>query len=143
MDYETVSADQFGRSLRGLGLNILVRDVPDQVSFLTQVFAMRAHRVSADFAIMTYEGQVFQLHSDATYSANPLLGLLPETPPRGAGLELRLYATNPDEAARRAVAAGGTLLQPPTDKPHGLRECYILCPNGYAWVPSCQTKDIP
>ncbi|MCX8508535.1 MAG: glyoxalase, partial [Rhodobacteraceae bacterium] len=28
------------------------------------------------------------------------------------------------------------LLQPPADKPHGLRECTILCSNGYAWVAS-------
>ena len=141
MNYETVSADQFGRSLHGLGLNILVRNVRDQVAFLTQIFAMQAHRISDDFAIMTYADQVFQLHSDATYSAHPLLGLLPETPPRGAGVELRLYNTDPDEASRRAISAGALILQPPADKPHGLRECYILCPNGYAWVPSCPTKE--
>jgi hypothetical protein len=27
MDYETVSADAFGASLKGLGLNLLTRDV--------------------------------------------------------------------------------------------------------------------
>ncbi len=27
MDYETVSAEDFGKSLRGIGLNLLVRDV--------------------------------------------------------------------------------------------------------------------
>ena len=65
-----------------------------------------------------------------------MLGLLPETPPRGAGIEIRLYETDPDEAAAKAGAAGGTVLQVPTDKPHGLRETYILCENGYAWVAS-------
>jgi hypothetical protein len=29
-----------------------------------------------------------------------------------------------------------TILAPPLDKPHGLREAYILCENGYVWVPS-------
>ena len=43
---------------------------------------------------------------------------------------------NPYQIATKAEAAGGTVLQPPTDKPHGLREAYILCPDGYAWVPS-------
>jgi hypothetical protein len=28
------------------------------------------------------------------------------------------------------------VLQAPTDKPHGLRETFILCENGYAWVAS-------
>ncbi len=136
MDYETVGAEAFGKSLSGIGLNLLVRDVPAQCAFLGAVFGMRAHQVSADFAIVTYGGQVFQIHSDATYHSNPLLGLLPETPPRGAGIEIRLYDTDPDAAAQRAETAGGTVLQAPSDKPHGLRECYILCDNGYAWVPS-------
>ena len=136
MDYETISADAFGASLRGIGLNILVRDVPEEVAFLTQVFGMTAHRVSADFAILVYGSQLFQLHADHTYGENPLLGLVPETPPRGVGLEIRLYDTDPDTAVSRAGAAGGHILQPPTDKPHGVREAYILCANGYAWVPS-------
>ncbi|NVK16859.1 MAG: glyoxalase [Rhodobacteraceae bacterium] len=136
MDYQTVDADSFGRSLRGIGINLLVRDVPAEVSFLETVFAMKGHQVSKDFAIVTYGGQVFQLHSDGTYAENPLLGLLPENPPRGAGIEIRLYDTDPDNAAERAEAAGFTILQAPKDKPHGLREAYILCENGYAWVPS-------
>lgn len=136
MDYDTIKADAFGRSLRGIGLNLLVRDVPAQCAFLNAVFDMQAHQVSADFAIVTYGTQVFQIHSDGTYHANPLLELLPETPPRGAGIEIRLYDTDPDAAATRAEIAGAMILQAPTDKPHGLRECYILCDNGYAWVPS-------
>ncbi len=137
MDYETVKAADFGRSLRGIGLNLLVRDVPRLAEFLTAVFGMRAHRLSADFAIMTYHGEVFQLHADPTYHAHPLPALLPEAGPRGAGIEIRLYETDPDAAAERAAAfPEATLLQAPADKPHGLRECYILCENGYAWVPS-------
>ena len=136
MDYETVSAEEFGESLRGLGINILTRDVEAQCARLTTVFGMTAHRVSADFAILRYGDDVFQLHADGTYHASPLLGLLPENPPRGAGLEIRLYDTDPDNAHAMAETAGFTVLQPPTDKPHGLRECYLLCPDGYAWVPS-------
>lgn len=136
MDYETVDADTFGRSLRGMGLNLLVRDVRANVSFLETVFEMAAHRVSDDFAIMEYDGQLFQLHSDGTYHSNPLQALLPENPPRGAGIEIRLYETDADLAVQRAKAAGATILQLPTDKPHGLREAYILCADGYAWVPS-------
>ncbi len=136
MDYETISAGDFGKSLRGIGINLLVRDVIAECAFLETVFGMTSHRVSADFAIVTYGSDVFQLHSDGTYSENPLLNLLPENPPRGPGVEIRLYDTDPDKAAAKAEGAGGVVLQEPTDKPHGLRETYILCENGYAWVAS-------
>lgn len=136
MDYETVSADDFGKSLRGLGLNILVRNVRATCAFLSDIFAVGIHRLSDDFAIVTYGDQVFQLHSDGTYHANPMLGLLPENPPRGAGIEIRFYDTDPDKAVARAMARDAVILQQATDKPHGLREAYILCDDGYAWVPS-------
>lgn len=141
MDYETIDAGGFGRSLRGIGLNLLVRDVKAEVAFLETVFGMKAHQVTADFAIVVYGDQVFQIHSDGTYHSNPLLGLLPENPPRGGGIEIRLYDTDPDQATALAETAGATVLQPPTDKPHGLREAYILCENGYAWVPSRPLKE--
>ena len=136
LDYETISAHAFGASLRGLGLNLLVRDVPAQCAMLEAVFAMTAHRISRDFAILRYGASVFQLHADTTYRANPYLALLPENPPRGAGCELRLYDSDPDAAAALAGRHGMTILQEPADKPHGLREAYLLCPDGYAWVPS-------
>jgi catechol 2,3-dioxygenase-like lactoylglutathione lyase family enzyme len=136
MDLETVGAEAFGAGLRGLGLNMLVRDVLATCTFLETVLGLTCHQKTADFAIVSYGDQVFQVHSDGTYHSNPLLGLVPENPPRGGGVEIRLYDTDPDAAAARAKEAGVTILQPPTDKPHGLRECYILCADGYAWVPS-------
>jgi hypothetical protein len=138
MDYDTIPAPAFGHSLRAVSVNLLVRDVLAEVAFLTQVFALTAHRSSADFAILLHAGQPIQLHADHTYGAHPLLGLLPETPPRGAGIELRLHEADPDLAAQAAAQfPDAVILQPPADKPaHGLREAVILCPNGYAWVPS-------
>ncbi len=40
MDLETLSPEVFGVSLKRLGLNLLVRDVPGEVAFLTTVFGM-------------------------------------------------------------------------------------------------------
>ncbi len=139
MDYETVSGVEFGHSLQGLSINLLVRDVLAEVSFLTRVFDMQAHRVSRDFAILIYAGQAFQLHADSTFANHPLPSLLPEVGPRGAGIELRLHETDPDLAAARAAEfERATVLQSPRDKKnsHGLREAVILSPEGYAWVPS-------
>ena len=136
MNFETVTGPQFGRSLRGIGMNLLVRDVKAEAAFLSDVFGMTAPRLSKDFAIIIYGKDVVQLHSDGTFGTHPLLGLLPEAGARGAGMEIRLYETDPDEAAAKAEKAGGHVLQAPTNKPHGLRECVILDADGYAWVPS-------
>ncbi len=143
MDYENVNAEAFGRSLKGIGINILVRDVKATCAFLTEVFGMTTHQASGDFAIVTYGDQVFQLHADRTYHSNPLLSLLPEAGARGAGIEIRLYDSDPDTAVTRARAGAfnATILQEPTVKPHGLREAYIICENGYAWVPSTPVPD--
>ena len=138
MDYDKVKAAEFGASLKGMGINLLVRDVLASASFLQDVFGMKVFQPTADFAIVAYGDQVFQLHSDATFHSHPLPSLLPEAGPRGGGIELRLYETDPDEAVKltEAHVHDATVLQPATDKPHGLRECVILCENGYAWVPS-------
>jgi len=143
MDLETVSAEDFGRSLHGLGLNILVRSVPRTADFLTDVFLMKIHRQSTDFAIVSYADQIFKLHADHTYHSHPLPSLLPEIGPRGGGIEIPLYQTNPDNAYQRAEERkhDSTLLAPPVNKPHGLRECVILCESGYAWAPSRPLKD--
>ena len=136
MDYDKVDAESFGASLRGIGLNLLVRDVLEQTAFLETVFEMNAFQATKDFAIMKYRDQVFQIHSDGTYHSHPLLSLVPEQPPRGGGIEIRLYESDPDACVARAEALGATILQGATDKPHGTREACILCDNGYAWLPS-------
>lgn len=138
MDYETVPARDFGHALRMITVNLLCRDVAAEVAFLTTVFGMQAHRQSLDFAILLHAGQPLQLHSDAAYSSHPLPSLLPESGPRGGGIEIRLHEADPDECAQRfEEVAGGLILQAPTDKTaHGLREAVILSPSGYAFIPS-------
>lgn len=136
MDFETVSAEEFGASLRGLGINLLVRDVRASAAFLETVFGLGVHRLSDDFAIITYGSQVFQLHSDGTYAGHPLQELLPENPPRGRGVQIHLFDTDPDEAVAKAEEAGGMVLAAPKAKPHGLVEAFILDPDGYCWVVS-------
>ncbi len=135
-DLQTISGEDFGRQLTGFGINLLVRDVSAACRFLEQVLKFETVRESADYAIVRHQETLYQLHGDHTYSENPLPSLLPENGPRGGGVELRLYAEDPDRAEARAVAAGYTVLQSSHDKPHGLRECFLLDPDGYCWVPS-------
>jgi predicted enzyme related to lactoylglutathione lyase len=136
MDFDTVPAEVFGRSLTGIGLNLLSSDVGRLATFLRDNFNLSVHRLSPDFAIVTHAGAVFQIHADATFGAHPLHGLLPETPPRGTGVQVYLFGVDPDAAAARAEAAGGLVIEEPADKPHGLREATILSPEGYAFSPA-------
>jgi len=136
MDYETVPAADLAHSLRGVGVNILCRDVGGTARFLEAVFGLAVHRVSSDYAIVTHDGTVMQLHADATYAGHPLHGLLPEGAARGAGVQFYLFGCDPDAAAARAEAAGGAVVEVPTDKPHGLREATILAPEGLAFSPA-------
>lgn len=137
MDLDTVDAVVFGQSLRGLGLNLLVKDVARSTHFLRDVLGMEVFQASGDFAILRSGTALLQIHADHTYHSNPLAGVLPEAGARGAGAELRLYEVDPEEALERARAhAGVIVLQEAMNKPHGLREAYILDPDGYCWVPS-------
>lgn len=140
MDLERATPAEFGQSLSGIGVNLLCRDVRAMAAFAAEVLEMGVHRLSDDFAILRHESVLMQLHADPTFRAHPLIDLLPENPPRGAGAQLYLFGVDPDMACARAnamgVEAGGVILQPPTDKPHGLREATILSPEGYAFSPA-------
>ncbi len=138
MDYDTVPAAEFGAALQGITLNLLTRDVRGEAGFLAGVFGCAIHRLGDDYAIVLHDRVVMQLHSDRTFAAHPLFGLLPEAGPRGAGLEIRLHGVDPDAACARAQDfADAVVLAAPQDKAgHGLREAVILSPSGYAFVPS-------
>jgi uncharacterized glyoxalase superfamily protein PhnB len=129
-------ADAFGRSLRGLGINLLVRDVRREAAFLTDILGAEQVYADADFAVMAHGGAQWMLHADHSFGDHPLLALTGDNALRGVGVELRLYEADPDACEVRARAAGHEVLSPSRDKPHGLRECVILDPEGYAWVPS-------
>lgn len=132
---EWMSAVDYGHSLRGFGVNLLVRDVRKALPFYEEVLGVEVVHTQEGFAVLRHEGHEWMLHGDATYHDNPLLNLLPENPPRGAGVELRLYGIDPDAAEARARSAGFHVLQESQVKPHGLRECYLLDRDGYLWVP--------
>ena len=130
-------ADQFGRGLaQGIGINLLVTDMEPALVFHRSVLAAKVRYWDQDFAIVSAFGTVWMLHHDRTYHSHPLQGIARSAEGRGAGAELRLYGRDPDDAAAAAEAIGAVVLAEPADKPHGLREAYILDPDGYLWVPS-------
>lgn len=139
-----MAAPDYGRSLSGLTVNLLVRSIERAVDFQCEVLGATRVYADADFAVLRWlapgapaetRPAEWMLHADHTYSDHPLLALTGDGAVRGAGAELRLHGCDPDAAVLRAQARGCVVLAPPADKPHGLREAYIADPDGYVWVP--------
>lgn len=128
-------ADEYGRSLSGLGINLLVGDISESVDFALTVLGASVVYADADFAVLRHGEAEWMLHADHTYQDNPMSGLVAGIEGRGAGVELRLHRCDPDGAERAARTGGHVILAGAADKPHGLREVHILDPDGYCWVP--------
>lgn len=131
-------APQYGRSLRGLTLDLLVRHVAAALPFHREVLAASVVYADPDFAVLRRDGAEWMLHADHTYEDSPLHAHLAGGLARGVGAELRLHGRDPDEAEAAARRVGFTVLAAATDKPHGLREAFLLDADGYLWFP-----DIP
>jgi|SRR5690606_26331198 len=50
------------------------------------------------------------------------------------GTTVHLHVENADAMAERAVAAGATMLMPPTDQFYGERSCRLRDPFGHTWL---------
>jgi uncharacterized glyoxalase superfamily protein PhnB len=131
-----MSGAEYGRSLTGLGFNLIVSDLEKAIRFAKQVIQAEVFFRTDVFAAMTLSGQHFMFHINDSYRGNELHATLTSDAPRGIGIELRCYHTDPDEAEARAREAGYTILAGAIDKPHGLRECMILDDDGFVWIPS-------
>ncbi len=128
-------ADEYGRSLTGLSVNLLVKDIGRSLPFMQQVLDATVVHSDPDFACLRFGQAEWLLHADHTYHDHPLIGSLRETDVRGIGAEMRLHGRDPDAAEQIARERGDIVLAGAMDKPHGLREAYILDPDGYIWVP--------
>ncbi|MFO1034467.1 MAG: hypothetical protein U1E15_10460 [Hyphomicrobiales bacterium] len=130
------SAPNYGRSLSGFGVNIIVRDLEKALVFAVQVLEAEIYFRTDAFAAMRLGGADFMFHIPASYRGNELHATLISDAPRGVGIELRCYGVDPDAAEARARALGFTVLAGSIDKPHGLRECMLLDDDGFVWIPS-------
>lgn len=128
-------AAEYGRSLHGLGVNLLVRQIEAALPFHCEVLGATVVYSDPDFAVLRYNSVEWMLHADHTYLDHPLHPSLKDDGPRGVGAELRLHGRDPDVAEAAARRLGYTVLAGTTDKPHGLREVYLLDADSYLWVP--------
>lgn len=132
-----MKAADFGRSLpRGVGVNLLVPEIAPMERFCRKVLAATTIYSDEDFAAIALLGSTFMLHADHSYLDHEMAGVVDGVEMRGAGLEIRLYGADPDTIEARAREEGHIVLAGALDKPHGLRECHIVSPCGYIFVPS-------
>jgi len=130
-------ADDFGRSLpRGIGINLLVTEIAPTEELLRLVLGANTIHADEDFAAIELLGSVLMLHADHSYLDHEMTGVTAGVEIRGAGIEIRVYGADPDRAEASARQLGHTILAASMDKPHGLRECHIVGPDGYIFVPS-------
>ena len=130
-----MSASQYGRSLRGLTVNLIVRNMVRMLEFQRLVLEAEIVYENPDFAVFEGYGAQWMAHADHTYDHNPLEALLPLNQPRGGLVELRIHGCDPDRAEQQARQRGYQVVQAAADKPHGLREAYLRDAEGYLWVP--------
>ncbi len=123
---------EYGRSLTGFGVNLLVREIAPSVVFQRTVLGATIVYEDPDFAVLRHGATEMMLHADHTYDRHPIRMRLGDK--RGNGVELRLHRTDPDAAEAAARAGGYEIMASAADKGHGLREVYIVDPDGYIWV---------
>jgi uncharacterized glyoxalase superfamily protein PhnB len=130
-----MSGKEYGQSLRGLTVNILVNDIGAALAFQRDVLDVDIIYSDPDFAVCSGFGSEWMLHADHTYENHPMSGTVNPGQLRGSGIELRLHGCDPDRAEAAARQHGFEVLSPPTNKGHGLREVHIRDKDGYIWVP--------
>lgn len=62
---------------------------------------------------------------------------------KGAHMQFFVTVSDPDEAVRQAVAAGGRLTKPVQNQFYGHRSGEITDPFGYRWTLSAKVEDVP
>jgi len=128
-------APRYARTLEGLTVNLLVRDIALALPFHRDVLGASVVYSDPDIAVFRFLGAEWMLHADHTYDSHPIHAALRKATPRGLGAELRLHGRDPDEAENQARRLGYDVIEASADKAHGLREVFLRDTDGYVWVP--------
>jgi uncharacterized glyoxalase superfamily protein PhnB len=111
-----------------------VKGAPAAIAFYQQVFG-----ATERFRLVEPDGRIGHIELDL---GNIVLMLSEEYPEMnilgpqqgGTGMAMHLHVDNADAMAARAIAAGATMLRPPTDQFYGERSCLIRDPFGHEWM---------
>ena len=129
-----MASDAYGKTLAGLSLNLIVRDVAASVPFYRDVLGMTVHYADEDMAALQLETTQIVLHADHTYDQQPWAPRLRDAGKRGVGAEIRILGIDPDAAERRANERGATVLVSARDWPHGWRDVVLEDPDGFTFA---------
>lgn len=129
-----MSSDAYGKTLTGLSLNLIVRDVATSLPFYRDVLGMTAHYADLDIAALQLDATQIVLHADHTYDTQPWAARLAAAGKRGFGAEIRIMGIDPDAAEQRARERGATVLHGSKDWPHGWRDVLLEDPDGYTFA---------
>ena len=129
-----MSAAEYGRTLSGLSVNLIVRDVARSLPFYSDVLELRLLYSDEDFAAFERDGVKLQIHADHAYARMPWAARLRDESRRGLGAEIRILGIDPDAAERRARDGGFNVAVPVRDWPHGWRDCVLEDPDGYTFA---------
>jgi uncharacterized glyoxalase superfamily protein PhnB len=133
--------DAYGRLLPPFSMILVVREIERSLVFYREVLAAFVHYSDEDFAAVKVGGTEIMIHADHTYEGTPLYARLSEAGGvRGAGVELRLFGTDPDALEKRAEAAGALVVKPTRMTGHGWREVMVADPDGYVWAVGMPTE---
>jgi catechol 2,3-dioxygenase-like lactoylglutathione lyase family enzyme len=125
----------YARTLSGLTVNLLVRDVERALGFQREVLGAEVVYADPDFAVVRAHGAEWMVHADHAFDHHPAGSMLTDGKERGIGFELRLHGCDPDRAEAAARRLGYEVIAPVSEKGHGLREVYLRDGDGYLWVP--------
>ncbi|MCZ6531161.1 MAG: hypothetical protein O6949_12675 [Chloroflexi bacterium] len=128
-------ASEYSRTLKGLTLSILVKEIEPALRFAQVVLRAEVVYSDPDFAVLSGYGAEWMLHADHTYDKHPMGNTILNDAVRGAGSEFRLHGCDPDAAEEAAGSSGYEILSKAADKGHGVRETFIRDQDGYIWVP--------
>ena len=78
-------APQYARTLKGLTLNLLVRDIARALSFHREVLGATLVYSDPDIAVLRHRDAEWMLHADHTYDAHPMHAAIVNAKTRGLG----------------------------------------------------------
>ena len=115
-------------------IELFVDDLDESIRFYEAALGLRLTRREADYASLELGGAVLGLGSVAKLPPDgegPGFTRATLAGARGAGVEIVLAVPDLDAALHAVERAGHHVVEPPRDRPWGLRDFRITDPDGY------------